>query len=432
MNEEQIKELEGKIQGMKDEISKKFTDIQKANDEGSKERKKALSDITEKELERFEEITKKLEEERKSRLELELLIARKQVESGTDAVLGDPEVKQAFRTALFATGGEMVEKETEAKTMFELAKQYMPHMNDQERDAHVKAMLVGSNPDGGLLCPIELSNKIITRIFETSPMASVANSVNILKGAISYPIDDGEIEALWAGELDTRTETATSKIGSEKIEAHELFAFPKITTKLIQDSDLPMDDFLARKAGAAFGRKFNTSYVTGDGVKQARGFLTLAEQSGSTYERGKVETTTTAGATLDADDLISVQGTLLEDFMPSARWLMNRKLFLDIAKLQDSYGAYLLNPRMLFEGYSPQILGNGVTFMSDMPSSQASNAKAIAFGDWKEAYTIVNRLGISAVKDQITNPGFVKIHFSMRGGGNVTNAQAFKILKIKS
>ena len=52
------------------------------------------------------------------------------------------------------------------------------------------------------------------------------------------------------------------------------------------------------------------------------------------------------------------------------------------------------------------ILGKPVVFAADMPTA-ATNAVAMAYGDFKQAYQIVDRKGISVLRDPFTNKPFI-------------------------
>jgi HK97 family phage major capsid protein len=74
------------------------------------------------------------------------------------------------------------------------------------------------------------------------------------------------------------------------------------------------------------------------------------------------------------------------------------------------------------------ILGYPVARMEDMPD-KASNSFSIAFGNLKEAYTIVDRLGIRVLRDPFTAKPFVKFYTHKRTGGGVVNFEAIKLVK---
>ena len=59
-----------------------------------------------------------------------------------------------------------------------------------------------------------------------------------------------------------------------------------------------------------------------------------------------------------------------------------------------------------------------------------TNALAIAIADWKEGYMVVDRLGISVLRDPYTDKPFVGFYFTRRVGGDVFNFDAIKLGKI--
>ena len=67
--------------------------------------------------------------------------------------------------------------------------------------------------------------------------------------------------------------------------------------------------------------------------------------------------------------------------------------------------------------------------MEDMPSV-AANALPIAFGDWKQAYTIVDRAGVRVLRDPYSSKPFVLFYTTKRVGGDVTDFEAMVIQKI--
>ncbi|HCF4467124.1 TPA: phage major capsid protein, partial [Pseudomonas aeruginosa] len=70
-------------------------------------------------------------------------------------------------------------------------------------------------------------------------------------------------------------------------------------------------------------------------------------------------------------------------------WMMNNLTVAYVRKLKDSEGNYLWRPG-LEVGQPSSLLGYGITENEDMPDI-AADANALAFGDFKRAYTIVDR-----------------------------------------
>ena len=76
-----------------------------------------------------------------------------------------------------------------------------------------------------------------------------------------------------------------------------------------------------------------------------------------------------------------------------------------------------------------RINGRAAYFASDMPEV-ASNAIVAAYGDFRQAYLIVDRMGIRVLRDPYTDKPFVKFYTTKRVGGDVVNYEAVKLLKI--
>ena len=66
---------------------------------------------------------------------------------------------------------------------------------------------------------------------------------------------------------------------------------------------------------------------------------------------------------------------------------------------------------------------------ADMPVV-AANALAMAYGDFKKGYTIVDRIGMRVIRDEVTSKPFVKFYTIKRTGGDVVTEEAIKIQKI--
>jgi HK97 family phage major capsid protein len=299
--------------------------------------------------------------------------------------------------------------------------------------AEQKAMLVGSDPDGGYFVTPEISRRILTVTYETSPMRQLANVEIISTDAIEMATDDGEAGAGWVGETEDRPETSTPTVGTQRIPVHELYAMPKATQKLLEDAAVDIEAWLANKIGQKFARMEATAFITGNGVKKPRGILTYAsgsQNAAGIMTRGTVEQFPTAGAgVLAADDLVKLSYSLKEVYTSEASWLFRRATMIPIMLLKDSQNRYIWSPG-LTAGAPSVLLGAAVNQAADMPAI-ASNALAVAFGAWKQAYTIVDRLGITTLRDPFTAKPFVLFYTRKRVGGDVTNFEAYKILKIQ-
>jgi len=322
-----------------------------------------------------------------------------------------------------------------------MANKYFAGADDMEsvkkglrKNMPTKDMQVGVDPRGGYWVRPEMSNTIIDRVFETSPVRQYATVTNINSDALELPIDDEDLDAGWVGETDLRPKTGTPDIGQKIIYAKEIYANPRVTQKMLDDAGFNIEAWLQQKISNKFIRKENTAFVTGDGNKVPRGFLTYpAWTTPGTYERGKIEQieSSTSGTLTNGDDVKALKNSLLEDYQSRAIFMMNRATFEIITTLKTGTGAYLLDPNSFKNADTQILLGKQVVFMSDIPDI-ASNALALAYGNLSTAYTIVDRIGIRVIRDVYTDKPWIRYYTTKGTGGDVTSYDALKIMKIKA
>lgn len=301
------------------------------------------------------------------------------------------------------------------------------YLRRDERALEAKALSVGSDPDGGYLVPTAMSSRILTKVYESSPIRQLATVEVIGTDALELPVDEGEFDFGWVGETESRTETGTSTVGVQRIPVHEQYAKPKATQKLLEDASMDIENWLSGKVAEKFGRSEATGFVNGTGVKQPRGFLTYA----SGTSRGQIEQIVSgSAAAITADGLIKLVYALKEAYTNGASFLMRRTTVRDVMLLKDGNNQYLWRPG-LSEGQPSTLLGFPVREAADMPAI-AANALAIAFGNFRMGYTVVDRLGITTLRDPYSAKPFVEFYSRRRVGGDVTTFEAIKIQKIAS
>jgi HK97 family phage major capsid protein len=293
-----------------------------------------------------------------------------------------------------------------------------------------KTMSVGSDPDGGYMVTPTIGAIIQGVFFETSPMRQIANIETISSDSIEYPRDDDQASGGWVGEQETRAVTNTPQGGMQRIPVHELYALPKVTQKLLEDASWPVDTWLGRKIGEIFSRTEATAFVTGNGVKRPRGFTTYASGTFSAGGSGKIEqvAAATAGA-VGWDDLINLMGALKDFYANGAVWLMKRATVTSLMLLKDGQGRYIWSPNQQ-AGKPSVLLGSDVYQAADMDGITGGTKLPIAFGNFKMGYTIVDRIGISTLRDPYSAKPFVQFYTRKRVGGDVTNFEAIKLLAV--
>lgn len=122
-----------------------------------------------------------------------------------------------------------------------------------------------------------------------------------------------------------------------------------------------------------------------------------------------------------------VVAALRPDYRQNARWLLNRRTVAAVRKLKDSNGRYVWEPGLI-AGVPDEIAGYPIQEVEDIPDI-AANSFSIWFGDWRQAYTIVERTGTLVLRDPYTSKPNVLFYSTRRVGGAMKNYEAVKAMK---
>ena len=290
-----------------------------------------------------------------------------------------------------------------------------------------KALSVGHDPDGGYWVSPEHSTQIIKQVYETSPMRQVATTESISSDALDIMEDVNDMAGSWVAEGGSRAETDSAEIGLRRIPVHELYAMPKASQKILDDAAVNVEAWLAAKQGDKFSRLENTAFVTGTGAGQPRGFTTY--DAGTTNPGQIQRETTAANDSLDDVDLVDVLYFLKAPYRQNATWAFNRNTLAVIIKIQDGQGRFVFQPG-LQAGAPSSLLGRPMVEFNDM-ADVGDGTLPVAIADWKAAYTIVDRKGITVLRDPFSSKPHVLFYSTKRTGGDITNFEAIKMILVQ-
>jgi len=282
--------------------------------------------------------------------------------------------------------------------------------------------------DGGYLVTSKMSGEIVQAVHETSPMRQLAKVTNISSDALEIIEDTEEASAGWTLETEERPSSNSPQIGKRVIPVHELYAQPKATQKLVDDSIIDIEQWLSSKLVDVFSRKENSAFINGDGVGKPKGILNY--DAGKNW--GQIEQILSGEqANISADGIINLFYSLKEVYAVKAKFLMSRSAVQAVRMLKDTTnGKYLWQPGLSL-GNADTLLGAEVLQAADMPGL-TDGALSVAFGDFSTAYQIVDRDGIRVLRDPFTEKPFVKFYSTKRVGGDVVNFEALKLLKLSA
>jgi len=416
-----------------DTINTAFTEFKAANDARLKEieSKGAADPVTESKLAKIEA---DLDAAQKT-ADAAVLASKRQSRIVTDAKGNEVDLDQkalAWADMIARKSGTRASN-FGAKEMDGYKDQFMSYLRkgDQVMGANeMKALSVGSDPDGGFVVYPDMSGRVVSKVFETSPMRAYASVQTISTDALEGLFDLDEAASGWVSETQARAETSTPQLKTWRIPVHELYAFPKATQKILDDAAINLEAWLSGKVSEKFARDEAAAFVNGDGVSKPRGFLTYL--TGTTLP-GTIEQVATgvsgafAAAPSGGDVLIDALYGLKAQYRANANWFMNRATTKLARKLKDSDGSYIWSPGIA-AGQPASILGYPTASFEDMPDP-AANSLSIAVGDMRAAYQIVDRVGIRVLRDPYTAKPYVGFYTTKRVGGDVVNFEALKIVR---
>ena len=348
---------------------------------------------------------------------------------------------QAFTIAIMGRKGVKIEghgldeDQVDIKQYIEYTKAFNDyiHMGGSFTDAQMspamaKALNIGADPDGGILVPPDLSARIIERIRESDPIRALATTETISGTSFEIMEDLDEAGDGWADERTTNDITDTPTWKKVAIPTHFQEARPLASQQSLDDPTRNLEQWLNRMVSRKFSRSEAAAFVTGDGVNRPKGFLTYASTS-SEFEFNKIQQVAMGAANaLTTDGYIDVKYSMVEDMMELGTWLMNRSTVAATMKLKDGDGQYIWRAG-LQPGQPSTILALPLRMSTTMPAI-AVNSLSVVLAAWRDAYTIVDRQGITVQRDPFTKKPFVEFYTRRRIGGGVVNFQAIKIGKI--
>ncbi len=295
-----------------------------------------------------------------------------------------------------------------------------------------KALSVGTDADGGYLVPDETENTVMRALKDISPIRAIAGLRTVSASVYKKPFALTGAASGWVAETAARPQTATPTLSELTFPTMELYAMPAATQTLLDDAAVNIDEWLAEEVRVAFAEQEGTAFVTGNGVNKPKGFLDYPKVAQSAWAWGSLGYVATGvsgdfSAADPADDLIDLVYTLKSGYRQNAAFVMNRATQAEVRKIKDADGNYLWHPGERADA-APTLMQHPIAESEDMPDIGA-DAYAIAFGDFRRGYLIVDRQGLRVLRDPYTSKPYVLFYTTKRVGGGLQDFDAIKLLK---
>lgn len=292
---------------------------------------------------------------------------------------------------------------------------------------------------GGIFVMPTIDSLIDKLIREFSNVRAEASVVTIAGDKWERRVKKQTNGALRRGALTNFDDaTKADKFGLVSIFVGDLFSIIPFTDNLEMDSMINIVSEILSGAVEDFAITEAAEFVSGDGVDGAmKGVLTYAEDSvgGSSFDKiERIVTGTSLKITFD--DVYNLIYAPKSAYTPRSKMYANRLTQRTLRKLKDNDGQYLWQPSN--QAGQPALIGGyPIIEMPELVAPDASDSfvaadQAIIFGDLASAYKIVDRLGVTVTRDNLTQYPDIVYKMKKRSGGGLVKGEAVKILKIKA
>jgi HK97 family phage major capsid protein len=312
------------------------------------------------------------------------------------------------------------------------SKNAIEKMEEEEKkiwaEMHRKSLSEGDDSRGGIFVPEDFRMEVIRKLPNFARVGGMATrqttSQDVLRyPAVNYSADDiktSGISVTWEDETDSVTETDMA-LGSVAVPIKKMRALIKVSQDLLEDSAVNVVDLISTLLAEAFGIEEDSVFTTGSGPKRPEGFMTNSEIS--SINSGDAALYTYNG-------IVDLVYNLPEQYAANASFMTKRLSMGELRKIKDSQGQPLWQPAMA-AGQPATLLGYPVFGNEHIPAL-AANATPIVFGDFRQAYLVGDRVGMTVrrLDEKYADTDEVGFIARRRVGGKVKAPWAMKKQKI--
>lgn len=360
---------------------------------------------------------------------------------GKDIKAAADAAEAAAKIAARPDRGEGVANSAEAKAYKSGLFDYIKKGNDSGlRDLERKALNSSTNPDGGYLVPTEIDTMIDRVAMSQVAMRRLA-TVRTISGRSfkKFATTTGASVGGWGNEQTAPSESNGMSLSEIEVTPGTLWAEPRATQELLEDSMENIEAWLADEVGITFAEQEGTAFITGNGVNRPRGIADYTFVANASYAWGKVgyiasgasgAFATPSSSVSPVDAFIDLMHALKPVYRPNARWLMADATVAKVRKFKDGQGNLQWKPgASVSEPFVELFLGKPIEYDDNVAAVNA-DSYSVFFADFQRAYTIVDRRGTTVLRDAFTAKPLVKFYTTRRVGGGITNFEAIKAMKM--
>ena len=300
---------------------------------------------------------------------------------------------------------------------------------------------ISVDAQGGYALPNEVSRNIIELQHEKSPIRGLVGGISTNTTDYSQLVSLGSAASGWVGETSTRGTTNAPELTKVSAVFGEVYASPKAYQHVLEDAFFNVESWLSGEVAREFSEQENQAFLTGNGTNKPVGILngldtttdytkTDATRDFGKYQVIKSGVAASLGAT--SDDVINLLRSVVLNtktgYLGNAKFMMNRETHNVLVDLKTTDGEYFLQ-RDITQAAAGSIFGYEIVINEDMDGIGAGNMPII-FGDFGAGYQVVDRVGVSMLRDPYSAHGAVSFYTRKRVGSMLLNTEALKVVAV--
>jgi HK97 family phage major capsid protein len=294
----------------------------------------------------------------------------------------------------------------------------------QARELETRALSVGTTTAGGNSVPNEIARSFTEVEKWYGRVQNVATVIPTESGSpLPWPtVDDTANTGELLTEATGATTTADPTFGVVNLAAYKMSSKAiLVSVELLQDSSIPVANYIGSALGTRIGRVKNTYFTTGTGSSQPGGVQVKASL-------GKTASATNA---ITLDEVIDLYHSVDVAYRssPNARFMMCDTVAAYLRKLKDSQGRYQWEPGVQV-GQPDRLYGIAVEINNDQDSAFSTNKRLVLFGDFgKYLVRTAGNIVIARTDDLYFLSDQVAFKGYQRVDGQLSDTNAIKYLR---
>jgi len=239
--------------------------------------------------------------------------------------------------------------------------------------------------------------------------------------------------ALWEKDMaNFSDQTKSNSFNKLNLLVENLHAIAIFSDDLINDSAFDIVSAILTDIAEDMAIAEGLSYWTGNGSGELNGILT-APTAADSFNGIERVTSATANA-ISLEDVYDLTGALFQRYQPGAQFKANRAVITELRKLRSDSGAGAGTGQFLWQpsnqaGIPDLLAGYPISQAQELSATIATGVEALVFGDFRQGTKIIDRMGMTVLRDNLTQYPNIAYKVKKRVGGGVVKGQALKILK---